>query len=286
MAQVKQPMNNYFKARVYSILAMVSFVLPASVNAFDAEYFGSLLFNAQQRGEQLPDIYRIDADVDEDALYDIQKAYIAARISNGDEIGGYKGGFIPKAPVGGVLFGGKRVLQGKPSVNLNDFSLLVVEAEIGFKFCQAITAPVADITSLKKLVCEVMPVMEIADGAIADFGEVKKDFTHLRNTLISINVASSHTLVGAPAEPTTVLSSLPVSMSHNNTEIGARDLTSTFDFWQNLLWVVNEYVLANDYQIKPGQFIITGNLTGIHAAQKGTYVADFGELGKLTLEVN
>lgn len=267
------------------LLLALGFFLPLTANAVDTAYFGKLLFDAQQNGELLPDIYRINPALDEASLYRIQKAYVAQRLKGGETIGGYKGGFIPKAPAGGVLFGGKRVLQGSPNVSLDDFSLLVVEAEIGFKFCQPITAPVKDIADLKKLVCEIMPVIEIADGAIADFGQVKKDFTHLRNTLISINVASSHTLTGVPADPATALSSLPVTMNHNGIPVGARDLSVTFDFWQNLLWVVNDYVLVNNYQIDPGQFIITGNLTGIHAAQKGEYVADFGALGTLALTV-
>lgn len=223
-------MNRYSAFIRHSKVALLSLLLPATVQAVDTEYFGKLLFEAQQNGSLLPDIYRINSTLDDQTLYDIQKAYVTARLDAGDVIGGYKGGFLPKASVGGVLFGGEKILGGRPSINKDDFSLLVVEAEIGFKFCKSITAPIVDIASLKKYVCEIMPVMEIADGAIADFGDVKKNFKHLRSTLISINVASSHTLLGDSLKPGIKLSSLPVSMNHNGKQIGARDMQAPFHF--------------------------------------------------------
>lgn len=251
----------------------------------DVKYFSRLLFDAKIAGRLLPDIYRINPEISERLLYSIQKEYVGALIEHGDVIAGFKGGFVPKASVGGVLFGGKKILSGTPKLRLKDFRLLVVEAEIGFKFCKAIVARITDINSLKNQVCGVMPVVEIADGAIADFAKVKQDFKHLRNTLISINVASSHTLVGELFPVDVNLSDLPVKMLHDGNQIGNRDLGVPFEFWRNLLWIVNEYVLEQGYAIRPGNFIIAGNLTGIHAAQPGEYVADFSTLGSLRFRV-
>lgn len=252
---------------------------------FDSAYFGRLLFEANQRNDWLPDIQRINPNLSEATLYAIQKQYVAARLAAGETIGGFKGGFIPKAPVGGILFGGDRVLHGKPEIALKDFTMLIVEAEIGFRFCQPVDKNLSSIEELKTKVCEIMPVLEIADGAIADFGEVKKDFNHLRNTLISVNVASSHTLLGQSHSPKIELGQIPVSIQHNGEKIGVRDTSQPFNFWHNVLLIVNDYVIKNGYVIAPGQFIIGGNLTGIHPAKAGNYHASFGPLGTLSLDV-
>lgn len=256
-----------------------------SAEEVDSAYFAKLVFEAKNRGDFLPDIYRINPQASEQTLYAIQNHYVRSRLEAGDVIGGFKGGFVPKAPVGGVLFGGNKVLTGEPTLALSDFGLLVVEAEIGFRFCNALGAPVESIAELKKHVCEVIPVVEVADGALADFATVKNNFTHLRNSLIAINVASSHTLVGKPHPVDTPLDQLAVSMHHEGEVIGRRDLNQTFDFWQNVMWIVNDYVLRQGYTVEPGHFIIAGNLTGIHAAKLGSYVADFGALGSLSFQV-
>ena len=272
---------------LYALLldALISFVGPAYAGEIDSSYIGQLLFDAHRRNDWLPDVQRLNANLSEPVLYKIQNAYVKARLDSGETIGGFKGGFIPKAPVGGVLFGGDKTLHGKPEIALKNFKMLIIEAEIGFRFCQSISSKVASIEDLKNKVCEIMPVIEIADGAIADFGEVKKDFNHLRNTLISINVASSHTLLGQPHPANFDLSNLPVSIRHNDELIGDRDLDRVFDFWTNVLLIVNDYVLNNGYAIEPGHFIIGGNLTGIHVAKAGTYRANFGALGSLSLTV-
>ena len=270
---------------LFYLLNCMLFTVSVSAHGFDTAYFARLMFEANQRQDWLPDIQRINPGLDESALYAIQTQYVKARLAVGDSIGGFKGGFIPKAPVGGVLFGGKRILHGKPEISLADFRLLIVEAEIGFRFCEPVRAKLDSIEALRSKVCEIMPVIEIADGAIADFGEVKKDFVHLRNTLISMNVASSHTLLGQAYPPDTALDEIPVTMLHNGEQIGQRDMDQVFNFWQNVLLVVNDYVIKHAYSIEPGQFVIGGNLTGIHPAKPGVYTADYGPLGSLSLTV-
>ena len=279
--------NNKFTRLLLACLWTVWGLSFGSVAAeeVDSAYFANLIFEAKRRGDFLPDIYRINPQASEQTLYAIQNHYVKSRLNAGELIGGFKGGFVPKAPVGGVLFGGDKVLTGEPTLVLREFGLLVVEAEIGFRFCNAVTAPLESLAELKKHVCEVIPVVEVADGALADFAQVKKNFTHLRKSLIAINVASSHTLVGKPSPLETPLDQLAVSMHHEDQVIGTRDLNQTFNFWENVLWIVNDYVLRQGYTVEPGHFIIAGNLTGIHAAKLGSYRADFGALGSLSFQV-
>ena len=267
-------------------------LLPHTLSAaepVDTQYAARIIWQAQQDGDWLPDIYRLNPALTDASLYAIQRAYVTRRLASGDVIGGYKGSFIPAASMGGVLFGGSAILRpgtDKPTViTLEDFKILVVEAEIGFKFCTPVTAPLKDIAALKEAVCALMPVMEIADAAIADFGDVKKNLPHLRSTLISINAASTRTFVGKESPASLPLDQLAVSMNLDGVEIGSRDTSDTSDQWQKVLWLVNNYILQQEYTIEPGYFVIPGNLTGIHVATEGTYRADFGTLGVLELQV-
>jgi 2-keto-4-pentenoate hydratase len=279
--------------RVKTVSAwLLCMLLPHAVSAaepLDTDYAARIIWQAQHNGDWLPDIYRLNPQLEDSSLYAIQRAYVSRRLAAGDVIGGYKGSFIPTASMGGVLFGGSAILRpgpGKPPViTPDDYKILVVEAEIGFKFCTPITKPLKDVAALKEAVCALMPVMEIADAAIADFDDVKNNLPHLRSTLISINAASTRTMVGKESPASLPLQQLAVSMNLDGTEIGSRDLTGAADQWQNVLWLVNNYILQQGYTIEPGYFAITGNLTGIHVATEGTYRADFGALGVLELQV-
>ena len=253
---------------------------------FDAAYAGNLAFEAQQSGQWLPDFYRLNPQLNEEQLYAVQAALVRSRLAAGDQIAGYKGGFIPAAPVGGVL-GASGMLADGSKIRARDFRLLIVEAEIAFRFCAAVSQPLADIAALQEVVCEIMPAMEIADGALRDFATVRKDFTHLRSALIALNVAAKHVLLGAPAPASTIdFSTLEVATRANGEIIGRRDLDKPSNLWANVLWVVNEFVLKRGYTIDAGHIIIPGNLTGIHAAAPGRYEIDYGPLGRLSLAVD
>ena len=78
----------------------------------------------------------------------VQAALVRSRLAAGDQIAGYKGGFIPAAPVGGVL-GASGMLTDGSKIRASDFRLLIVEAEIAFRFCAAVSQPLADIAALQ-----------------------------------------------------------------------------------------------------------------------------------------
>jgi len=255
----------------------------------DSEYAAKLIFEAHQSHEALPNLYRLNPKLNETKLYDIQSHYIKKRLSSGDSIGGFKGGFAPKASVGAVLWGGDAIIQSHSQniirLKLSDYQSLIVEAELGFKFCKPINTRLENIEALKAAVCSLHPVMEIADASLENFKNIKKDFQHLRSALIPINVGSAKTLIGESFPPSFDLNTLTVSMNFNKNEIGTQNFSQGNDLWSYVLWVINNYVIANGYTIASEQFIIPGNLTGIHLAREGVYRANFGETNSLSLAV-
>ncbi|MGR8920211.1 MAG: hypothetical protein ACU85V_11360 [Gammaproteobacteria bacterium] len=274
---------------LFSLLLGVAAVAPAGAEggaaAPDPAYMAALVAAAQDDGRLLPDFYRINPGLDDDTLYAVQHALVARRIEAGDTVLGYKGGFVPRAPVGGVLLAAGRLEDGA-TVSARDYRRLVVEAEIAFRFCADVDRRLADVAALKGVVCEIAPAMEVADAALADFAAVRADFRHLRQALLPLNVAYRHVMIGAARDAAMFdLGRLAVTTRADNKVIGERSLEDYDELWPKVLWVVNEFVLARGYTVAAGQVIIPGNLTGIHAAGAGGYAIDFGPLGKLELTV-
>ena len=252
----------------------------------DAQYIAELFLAAQKSATHFPDVIRINPDLDESLLYDIQRRFVRLQVENGSTIGGYKGGFIPKSPTGGVLFV-DGILRGSPTIERANFQGLLVEAEIAFRLCQPLSTPLANVTELKSLTCEIYPAIELPDAALPDLGQLRNNFAHLRRLLIPTNMAVSHVLLGAGMNPGDLdLDHLNVKLELDGEEFAYRDgATSTDDIWSRVLWVINEFVLPNSYTISPDHFIIPGSLTGLHPGKPGNYRIDYGALGTVEFKV-
>ena len=270
---------------VLALISMTSTWAVASEKP-DTTYMASLLMAAEKSKGLLPDLLRINPQLDETTLYEVQKKYVALRTEQGEKITGYKGGFVPKASVGGVLFS-HGLLSGSPTIKRGDFRSLLVEAEMAFRFCEPVIQPLADVAALRRVVCKVHAAIELPDVALPDMGALRKNFPHLRKLLIPTNVAAAYVLLGPERDPGTIdLNRLTVKVSHNGEEIGSRDgSTAQGDLWQNVLWVVNDFVLKHSYTIDSGHIIIPGNLTGLHPGKPGDYRADYGDLGMINFKV-
>ncbi len=252
----------------------------------DAQYIAELFLAAQKSAMHFPDVIRINPDMGESLLYDIQRRFVQLQVENGSTIGGYKGGFIPQSPIGGVLFT-DGILQGSPTIERANFQGLLVEAEIAFRLCQPLSTPLADVAVLKSLTCEIYPAIELPDAAVPDLAQLRNDFVHLRRLLIPTNMAVSHVLLGAGMKPGDLkLDRLNVKLELDGEEFAYRDgATSTDDIWSRVLWVINAFVLPNGYTISPDHFIIPGSLTGLHPGKPGNYRIDYGELGTVEFTV-
>jgi len=252
----------------------------------DAHYIAELFFTTKKSSAYFPDIIKINPYLDESLLYEIQKRFVALQVEDGSSIAGYKGGFIPDAPIGGVLFE-NGILHGPVTINRANFKSLLIEAEIAFKLCRSISAPIPNIAALKSSTCSVYPAVELPDAALMDLGQLKQDLVHLRRLLIPTNIAASHLLLGEGTDPGAVdLDRLDIKVDLDNTQIGFRNgMGSKNNIWAQVLWVINNFVIANGYTITPDQVIIPGSLTGLHPGRAGSYRVDYGVLGTIEFEV-
>lgn len=253
----------------------------------DASALAARLLAAEAAKEPYPELAREFPELSDEDLLAVQRAYLKARLAGGQHVGGYKGGFIPVAPVGGVLYA-EGLLQAPADIPRNTFLSPLVEAEIAFEFCKPVAERLADVTALKAVICRLRPAIELPDGALADLEAMKQDLPRLRRALIPHNIATRKVLLGTPVAADAVdVNQLPVTTRYGGKIIGERVLTGAKpDLWASVLWVVNEYALAEGHRIEVGQVIIPGNLTGLHPGASGLYEVDYGPLGlvRFTLE--
>lgn len=206
-----------------------------------------------------------------------------------DPVVGFKAGLTTVAlqqrfrsaqPVFGVLFQrGER--SATAGIRLSEFGTAKLETEVGFVVAEAITAPLRDVSELRRYFREVVPAIEVPElSFVAGCSPNAMD-------LIAANVGAAQHLRGAPKPWASLpdLNALTVSMQRDGTVLA----TSTSHAVQpsieaSLLYLVNE-ALAQGHVIQPGQLFITGALSGLIDAKPGQHLADFGVLGQIRFTV-
>lgn len=204
---------------------------------------------------------------------------------------GFKAGLTSKAgqekfsvahPVAGVLLpGGQRQLEnGEFVVYRKDFISPMIEAEIGFRFKEVISKPIADVCQLKTKVASVLPVIELPDLAFDNAAQLKGV------DIIANNVAARQFIVGAPRSVDGIdLDALAILLKKDGKLLlEGRGSDAMDSQWQALLWLVNQ-TLASGWRVEPGQLLITGALGKMLTTKAGEYQVEFGALGKIDFSV-
>lgn len=252
----------------------------------DLDYMAGLVNEAVAQRRVFPDFTRINPALDMESLYGVQQRYVAARVAAGARIGGYKGGFIPQLPIGGVLFAGG-LLEGVRTVRRDDFHSLLVEAEIGFEICAPVTAPLVDVAAVQAVVCRLRPAVELPDAAVPDLAALKQDLPHLARVLVPTDIATRDVALGAPLAADAVdLAAVSVRVTQDGKLLGERAAgPANLALWESVRWVINEFALARGYRVERGHLIMPGNLTGLHAGAPGHYRIDYGPLGSVVFDI-
>lgn len=259
---------------------------PAAPPAPDADYMARLMREAAAARIDYPDLTRINPALDEETLYAVQSRYVAAQLADGARIGGYKGGLVPVAPVGAVLFAAG-LREAPREVSRATFRRLLIEAEVAFEFCTAVTSPLVDVAAVQAAVCRLRPAIDLPDAALADLDTLKTDLPRLARALIPNNMLTREVALGAAVPAAGVdLADLHVRTHRDGSLLGERQPgPANAAMWESVRWIVNEFVLEHGYTVAPGQIVMAGNLTGLHAGDPGHYRIDYGALGLIEFEV-
>lgn len=218
------------------------------------------------------------------AAYQFQKTLVKHLTKLYGPIIGYKAGLTSKgaqkrfkvrAAVTGHLLQ-KMLLKPGATVEVKGFVRPFVEVEVAFVMAKPIKRPVMWIKSLKKMVKAVGPAIELPDICFADM----KNLTGF--DIIAANVAPRNFIVGPiMAHGALKLDKVAVTLSHNGKVVRKGVATAALGGqWKALRWTVNN-IIRHGGQIKAGDIIITGSMTPLYPGKPGSYVANYGPLGKI-----
>ena len=223
---------------------------------------------AIRAGEPLP---KMPAGLDLNAAYDLQKQVVAAVA--GSAIAGLKAGMT--AAAGQQAFGlthpliGSLYVHGRcaPGITFESGPGVSLECEIGI---------VVDGDGAPK---SAGPVIEVPRMAFAD----AEDRTGAN--LTACNIAADRYIVGEQQPLRDVYGDITITLTRDGEQVTAAPATDALGGPQAALaWMLNE-ARTRGLAIEDGMLLITGACGGIHPAQPGHYVADYGSLGSIEFTV-
>ena len=242
----------------------------------------NLLFEATLAGTPLPSLSAEPKLRTAENAYRVQALFFDKLMAhNKDSVAGFKAGltaepqmkrFGATTPAAAPLFKSGLIEAKAPSkpVQVKLFKGMMLETELAFKTARAITKPVKDEESLKKLMVSVHPAVEVPLLFFADMGKV--DFFEI----VASGIGSKVFIIGNPHPITTVdPDAVKIVLTHDGKQVNEGKGTDALDGqWKALLWLVNT-MLEQGHKIKAGQYLMTGALGKMIPAQPGKYEADF-----------
>lgn len=235
--------------------------------------------------EPIPLLTQAEADFSYEDAYTFQEAFAAEFEEAGDKRVGYKLGLTgAQRPFGATeaLYGRlfeSMVEQEGGQIDLSDFVSGRVELEMAFTFDEDVSGSVT-VDELKEAVSTVAPAVELPDLLFADM----QNLSWL--DLIALDVAPRELIIGEPVPVESVdVNNITVQAIHNGEAISEGASTNVMgDQWAALLFLV-EKLDARGHQIKAGDIVITGAMSGLLPAEPGTYEIDYGEFGTIGFEI-
>jgi len=182
---------------------------------------------------------------------------------------------------GHVLASG--VHQSPATLSAGDSFMRVVETELAFSLGQDLPmsgAPYAR-ADMDAAVAELIPSVEIVDSVWTNWEKVGAPH------LIADNACHAGLVLGTPSENwrDLDLAELGVSVRHNDNPVltgkGGNALGHPFNA---LAWLAND-LISTGFELKAGDIVSTGVLTGLIYAEAGDHIrADYGRFGTIEID--
>ncbi len=217
-----------------------------------------------------------------DDAYDFQESFVT-RFE--DELVGYKlgltwgVGFNATEPIYGRLFR-SMLRESNDNIYLCDFVKPMLELEIAFIFGNDVIYPVT-LENLQASVNKVAPAVELPDLFFKNLPDLDwKD-------LIALDVAPRRVIIGEAIDLDEVdVNKITAVAKHKGQVVSEGVATNNMwgDQWSALLFLIEKLHLRS-YQIKAGDFVITGAMNSLTFIECGKYKVDYGELGMIKFKV-
>ncbi len=248
----------------------------------EIEKWKDALVTAHANGALKPVLADGYSDLTLDDAYKVQKA-LASERAQSDPISGFKAALSSRVaqkargidtPIYGVLFQSGECRTGK-ILDTGHFGRCLLETEIGYRLLDSIRE-VPTPGEVRSLVT-AFPMLEFPD-----IGFDKPDRMGTFD-LVAGNSASASYMVGQAAteiEPDEVV----VSLYRDKEKVYEGKGTDAMDNqWNAVGWLIQQIIEAG-YEIKEGQYLMTGSLGMPIPCIPGQYVADYGSFGRIEFE--
>lgn len=246
-----------------------------------------VLFQAEVQRQQIPVLSTYFQINDMTMAYRIQTAFVKKKLVN-DKIAGFKAGLTSKpgqqrfgvsSPVAGVLFE-SGLLSDLAVVDRSNFHQLMLETEIGFIIGTSITEPVEDQATFQKSIKAIVPIVEFPDLGFTDISKLRGV------DIVAANVTARKVIIGKPKTIDTFeINDLDVTLSLEGERINTGKATDALgDQWKAAMWLANT-MIEQGWALEEGQVLITGALGKMLPAKPGGYVAEYGDLGRISFKV-
>ena len=203
--------------------------------------------------------------------YEIQASLVEA--VSGGALAGYKAGVT--APAGQKQFGIDHPLIGA----LYDYGRLQSGASIASGPGVSLECEIGLVIRSDGTAKSAGPVIEVPRMAWADSGDATGA------NLAACNIAADRFIVGEQADVLEDYGDIDVTLTRDGETVTSANLNEALGGPLSALeWMVKT-AQELGYTFDEDMLMITGALGGIHLANMGTYVADYGPLGQVTFTV-
>ena len=253
------------------------------------EYPAQLTKALQSNKVKLPRLTEIGTGISLSQAYATQKRVIRAGFAN-EEIVGYKGAassagaqqrFGIDAPMHCAIFE-SGMYKNAETKSLPVEKNAVIETEIAYVIGVDIPTRIEDPGEAQTATQTVMPAFEIPTDLNLRMGDqiTAADF-------IASNCGGKTRIVlGAEHHPDSIdWNQVPVKLTRGAETIIDSDADDAKGGqWHNLMTIINQ-IIDEGRIVREGEIILSGALGGPKPATAGKYVADYGQLGRLELEL-
>ena len=275
------------RAKSSGIILAVALLLQSWPLQAEIESLAEKLVEAHARGQLLPQVSTIDASLSLDSAYRVQQLFTLELLKSEGK-SGYKAGlttaasqsyFGVDAALSGVLFQSMN-RTGERVISLDQFHNLFIETELAFILSEPIHAPIEDTVALRRVIGSVVPALELPDRRFPSTAPLTAV------DLVAGNLSAAGYVIGeSQGHPMADLSALTITLSRDGETVSQGRGSDAFgDPWAAALWLVN-HLIEYGWTMEPGQILLSGALGKVVEAQPGTYEANFGPLGKLSVEI-
>ena len=275
-------------SKLFTLGFALSLLAGTNLNAITPDEWADEIVKAKTRKQAMPTFGATERNATEYMAYQVQKAVVEKLVKAGDKIIGHKAGLTSRAaqdkfgviePVAGELLASHKK-NTAAFISMRQFKGMVVEMEIGFELKLSIREVPASIEELKAKVRQVVPVVELPNVHFEDGARITGA------DIIASNVAASTVVVGRGKSLDRLdVNEIEVELKRDDEVVASGKGTDTMgDQWKALMWLV-EQRLSQGFEVKRNDLLITGALGKVIEAERGRYVADFGDLGRVTFSM-